>query len=147
MESMMIKLWIKIKRKRKPKLKNNRRMRIKKIRKILTSPAHNSKLKRGNKWKKRKKSLDHFLTSLIMENGKGKIEFKKLTKSLSSQVDIPIWKEPWNKEDGFIILTLQVPSLTLSLPFRVVKSTMVIYRISNLWTISRKMESSLPKSV
>jgi hypothetical protein len=143
----MIKLWIKIKRKRKQKLKNNRKMMIKRIRKILTNPAHNSKLKRENKWKKRKKSWDHFLTSLIMENGKGKIEFKKLTKSLSSQVDIPIWKEPWNKEDGFIILTLQVPFLILSLPFRVAKSIMVIYRISNLSTISRKMESSLPKLV
>jgi len=86
----MIKLWIKIKRKRKPNLKNkSRKVKMtKKINKTNKNPVHNKNLKKGNKLKRKKENSDLSHTVRTMANGKRKTDLTKIKRSLLSLVAI-----------------------------------------------------------
>lgn len=91
MEYTMIKLWIKIKRKRKPNLKNKSRRAkmIKKINRINKNPVQSNNPKKDNKLKRKKENSEPSHTVLIMENGKRKTDLTKTKRSLLSLEAIP----------------------------------------------------------
>ena len=120
----MIKLWTKIKRKRrnKPNLKSSKE--IKKITMIMMSLVQNKSRKNKLRWKRKRKNSDHSHIVQIIANGKRRIDFRKAIKCLLSLVGILILRGHSSKEVGCIILTRQVHSLTLSLLFRADKLIM-----------------------
>jgi len=80
----MIKLWIKIKRKKRQNLKN-KWSKVKKMmsNKIKISQVHHNSNKRVNKLRRKKESWDSFHTVQIMANGERRIDFK-ITRKYSS---------------------------------------------------------------
>ena len=92
---MMIKLWIKIKRKRKNKPNPKRNKEIKKkINKIRISPARNKNRKNSPKLRKKERNLGHFRIALTIVSGKRKTDSNKAIKFLLSPVVILTLKEP-----------------------------------------------------
>lgn len=81
----MIKLWTKIKRKKKLNPKDNLKKvkMMSKINKTNQNPAHRKIFNSSKKWRKKKGSLDPFLIAQTIVNGKRKIDYKKIKKCLS----------------------------------------------------------------
>lgn len=76
----MIKLWTKIKRKRKNNPKSRKRKEIKKMAKETKKIQAQNKNRKNFKSKRRKENLDRSHIALIIANGRRKIDWRKMRK-------------------------------------------------------------------